>query len=1444
MFDRDHQADAAPASKDPQVAPHPSAPADALRALRAGGNRAVARLMKQGPDTPDGTAVAARIAAHRGGGRPLADGVRSEFENGYGADLGDVRIHDDAESTALADALHARAFTTGRDVFFGADGYDPHSSTGAHVLAHELAHTLQDGTGTHAYATVTDPGDPAEREAEQAARTVLAGGVAHLPGTDAAGAGRLVLRRAPGGGDLSERDLLLTVMFGGDSVSWDFPIAELDPGLVANLRADPARVPAIEAQIGAALRDDAGPVHESQTYLQSPPVADDLRRDLAGWPATRALPLFSGRIAARAAAVRATRLRWPLEQSLAASGTLWPGDIDWAQEVAVLRGHSPGPDRTVIDAARNDRFALALAVLDAEARTGPPPAPGLSPHPDLLGPIIFARYAATDPAPSELQTTEMTRTHSEAFLAQWLPTIRDARLIPDGFDLAAFEPTDELDQLRRELVNRYIDVAAPRTMEKYLLDRWASGSGSPEQFIRTADINALRHDLIEHLGKDFMRWAVTQPGFRGAFWSDVGQRAAYSALKTLVLAGRALQAFHGSLADRFSSVGADELSVEEFAIAQDPYGYSQKIAAVAAATTALTQHLKPGELLEHGLLGWYQAIAATWSAGGEDARGVAGLLAVFQGLGGLKSAIEAQQTASRTHIALRLDTSFEAIAAVIRNEARAADEFIQTKWIPMLKVVALEQITRNRDEMKEHIANWPKYRAEAVAKFKICGHFLDDLITRLQSGDVESATMGTQVLTPAELPALIQARDFMKGEAAKLESDEEAEAKKDDMKEAVAGFEKVRKRILSGDYKPVDYSKAVYDEARARLGIAGYDDWVTMGQALDRWAIVPQNPFLGYAIARWQWEEHVKQLDDEFLLFIGLGLLTLASLVVPGAAGVVLTAIDVAAGIAQGVKGVSDAYALVDLAELDPTGAIGGVTIEQARAALHTAWIGLGINIVLVGGLGAVWAAMKLAGRGAGKIPMELERLAALAKVNPVAAEKMMAQVKDLVKLEELLAATGDSMLLERMLAKTGDVWHLEYALMFGEPRKIAELMELAGDAGKLSKVLDHVPDAITAERLLRMTDDAEGLSLLLRSADNAGIAEALLKWTNPRMADRLLGLAGGEQGGLLTLSTSGLSPETAAALLPRCDSAAELAALVKRMDKGPEQIAGLLDKHPPGELKGLLDRGIRPSEVEMGVGTPALGAQPTFPANTIPMPDASREILRQYGLADHPLLQTIQPHELGRIRTLADGGGLSKKVPAEVRQKAAEWAANGATSPGNFVDRWEFFKTRVDDVALTLDPALYRNQNLKVVAARQLTDDVTLLNTVFTSRAQSMRELGGIGWADLGAPAGADLVKGNATRLSFGSEANAAYHPVKHRAELPLSERAAPDAAFDAQASAYLASARRTVAEGALASAETSEGATRMVFKRTTEGVEMTAMVITRDQYALIASLTGKAIR
>ncbi|HYE29049.1 MAG TPA: DUF4157 domain-containing protein [Allosphingosinicella sp.] len=84
-----------------------------------------------------------QVRAAEARGRPLRPAARQWFEARLGATLTDVRLHEGAEAETLAEALNARAFTHGRHVFLGPGEGDLRSAESRRLLAHELAHAVQ-----------------------------------------------------------------------------------------------------------------------------------------------------------------------------------------------------------------------------------------------------------------------------------------------------------------------------------------------------------------------------------------------------------------------------------------------------------------------------------------------------------------------------------------------------------------------------------------------------------------------------------------------------------------------------------------------------------------------------------------------------------------------------------------------------------------------------------------------------------------------------------------------------------------------------------------------------------------------------------------------------------------------------------------------------------------------------------------------------------------------------------------------------------------------------------------------------------------------------------------------------------------------------------------------------------------------------------------------------
>ena len=83
------------------------------------------------------------IHGQKGGGQALPAETQGFFEARFGRDFGGVRVHDNSQADTLNRSLQARAFTTGKDIFFKQGEYSPGSGAGQTLLAHELTHVIQ-----------------------------------------------------------------------------------------------------------------------------------------------------------------------------------------------------------------------------------------------------------------------------------------------------------------------------------------------------------------------------------------------------------------------------------------------------------------------------------------------------------------------------------------------------------------------------------------------------------------------------------------------------------------------------------------------------------------------------------------------------------------------------------------------------------------------------------------------------------------------------------------------------------------------------------------------------------------------------------------------------------------------------------------------------------------------------------------------------------------------------------------------------------------------------------------------------------------------------------------------------------------------------------------------------------------------------------------------------
>lgn len=109
------------------------------------------KAIQSGVSAEGGVAVTPELETSIGhaksGGRPLTDPLRESMEQALGANFSGVRIHVDRRSDHLNRSISAQAFTNGQDIFFRQGAYTPQSHQGQSLIAHELAHVVQQNEG-------------------------------------------------------------------------------------------------------------------------------------------------------------------------------------------------------------------------------------------------------------------------------------------------------------------------------------------------------------------------------------------------------------------------------------------------------------------------------------------------------------------------------------------------------------------------------------------------------------------------------------------------------------------------------------------------------------------------------------------------------------------------------------------------------------------------------------------------------------------------------------------------------------------------------------------------------------------------------------------------------------------------------------------------------------------------------------------------------------------------------------------------------------------------------------------------------------------------------------------------------------------------------------------------------------------------------------------------
>src|SRR6266851_848822 len=165
----------------------------------------------------------------RSSGQPLAGATRHFMEPRFGHNFSNVRIHADQRAAEAAGSVNAHAFTVGHDVVFGSGQYQPNAQLGQRLLAHELAHVVQQGSASVSGSAGLQsgaPGDRFEQEADRVADSVVTtpDNVPRPAGTD--GPIRLsrkslaLQRTATFAGAAAVRDVNPAKLIGENTIPW------------------------------------------------------------------------------------------------------------------------------------------------------------------------------------------------------------------------------------------------------------------------------------------------------------------------------------------------------------------------------------------------------------------------------------------------------------------------------------------------------------------------------------------------------------------------------------------------------------------------------------------------------------------------------------------------------------------------------------------------------------------------------------------------------------------------------------------------------------------------------------------------------------------------------------------------------------------------------------------------------------------------------------------------------------------------------------------------------------------------------------------------------------------------------------------------------------------------------------------------------------------------
>jgi hypothetical protein len=896
--------------------------------------------------------------------------------------------------------------------------------------------------------------------------------------------------------------------------------------------------------------------------------------------------------------------------------------IDWDGQVLDLlasRRIAPLIDtaETGLQFARRERYRLEVEIYEQE-RVGGFPAPQ-QPNPAMVIPTtaqledqLFLHYIGTL-GPSEFVPADVDEVPT-AFLGHFLDRIEALTIVSSGFkidDLAPAPRTAQIDAERNRLLDNWIHWEMKDLAFRFLLDDFARAVGGPnahvsglpllfgggaqrsltaEDWLKSLDLAAYKARLVAAMTTEAVKRVGKDATHQGLLRSAADEQSRFATLQAMHRVITAVDTSRRDAVAHLRQLPESQWDTADNDLIDNPASALREYEAIAKATATFYSRLTRDRDNDVAMTEAAGALAAAVNAAPQTGQLLAGLVRLGTLLTSYRRQLDASRQAIEQRLAKEISVNYDEIAAGIKKMGEFASDYLDNTFVPKMNSIALARIRANVKVLEDRKANWATYSAATAKKLEDLATIISDLAGGLRNGSYDRIEFQGQVVTLKQVKLLDDQAALCSAEAVALRRPKASSKRYAKLVEALDGFNDVRDRIQSGKVKANRYGIDVFNAARKELGLDKFGEFTTYGDVVFGREVAAENPFLARLVIGWK---VVEDLDDGLkglVFFVGLGLLTIASLLTgtlaaaflaPGASaavGAVLFAIDATISIALGVHEKNEAQAFLDLVRLDLDQTVTGVSEEDAERALKFAWFGLVLAIALAAGGVAIMAAMRFL-RGSSQGVELSVRYFRLAREDPQLFASLRKIITDPAKLDRLLGIAVDAKQLENLLHRMHGPVDLPL---------LERLMVGAGDAGAALRVLDVTTDAQAADAAMtklvtRIPSNASRVTMLEAGGhDVINIIAILDRVPDLRNAHRLLAIVpdASRLAAITQMSSLTQLSDDALRTLGRLEPAAlrtlqnanvkDVADIVRLVDQDPAAMNALFGSRGPAVVRGV----------------------------------------------------------------------------------------------------------------------------------------------------------------------------------------------------------------------------------------------------------------------------------